>query len=103
MISHLLAPRQGVQIKLSGPPSDSGASRGKPPEDAVSLRAALADPSGPRVHSPGEVAEHFRRLSEMKRRFRRPEFGGPGKRRSASRRCPAGSILFIEFYIDLNI
>ena len=28
---------------------------------------------GPRVHSPGEVAEHFRRLSEMKRRW-----GGTG-------------------------
>lgn len=54
-------------------------------QDAISLRASLADPSGPRVHSPGEVAEHFRRLSEMKRRFRRPEFGGPKRKRSGSR------------------
>ncbi|CAJ1441904.1 unnamed protein product, partial [Effrenium voratum] len=57
-------------------------------QDPISLRASLADPSGPRVHSPGEVAEHFRRLSEMKRRFRRTEFGGPRKRtpsRSRSR------------------
>lgn len=54
-------------------------------QDAVSLRASLADPSGPRVHSPGEVAEHFRRISEMKRRFRRPEFGGPARKKSPSR------------------
>ncbi|CAE8633978.1 unnamed protein product, partial [Polarella glacialis] len=53
--------------------------------DAVSLRASLADPSGPRMHAPGEVAEHFRRLSEMKRRFRRAEFGGPSRKRSPSR------------------
>eukprot|EP00930_Biecheleria_cincta_P055397 TRINITY_DN41719_c0_g1_i1.p1 TRINITY_DN41719_c0_g1~~TRINITY_DN41719_c0_g1_i1.p1 ORF type:complete len:277 (-),score=67.41 TRINITY_DN41719_c0_g1_i1:102-932(-) len=54
-------------------------------QDAISLRASLADPSGPRVHSPGEVAEHFRRISEMKRRFRRPEFGGPARKKSPSR------------------
>jgi len=55
------------------------------PEDAVRLRASLADPSAPRMHAPGEVAEHFRRLSEMKRRFRRAEFGGPDRRREPSR------------------
>jgi len=55
------------------------------PEDAVRLRASLADPTAPRSHAPGEVAEHFRRLSEMKRRFRRSEFGGPDKRREPSR------------------
>mmetsp|Transcript_14558 Transcript_14558/g.28683 ORF Transcript_14558/g.28683 Transcript_14558/m.28683 type:complete len:298 (-) Transcript_14558:142-1035(-) len=55
------------------------------PEDAVRLRASLADPAAPRLHAPGEVAEHFRRLSEMKRRFRRAEFGGPDKRREPSR------------------
>lgn len=54
-------------------------------EDAVRLRASLADPSAPRSHAPGEVAEHFRRLSEMKRRFRRAEFGGPDRRRDLSR------------------
>merc|ERR1719476_151322 len=52
-------------------------------EDAVALRASLADPSAPRSFAPGEVAEHFRRLSEMKRRFRRAEFGGPDKQTRA--------------------
>lgn len=53
---------------------------GKGEADPVKLRAALADPSGSRSFAPGEVAEHFRRLSEMKRRFRRAEFGGPERR-----------------------
>merc|ERR1712129_473188 len=70
-------------LALSGPAS------ARPPvdEDAdpVRLRAALADPSAARSFAPGEVAEHFRRLSEMKRRFRRAEFGGPDRRREPSR------------------
>lgn len=53
--------------------------------DPVRLRAALADPSAARSFAPGEVAEHFRRLSEMKRRFRRAEFGGPDRKRDPSR------------------
>lgn len=53
--------------------------------DPVKLRAALADPSASRSFAPGEVAEHFRRLSEMKRKFRRAEFGGPEKKREISR------------------
>jgi len=48
--------------------------------DPVQLRAALADPTAARSFAPGEVAEHFRRLSEMKRRFRRAEFGGPDRK-----------------------
>merc|ERR1712176_1313223 len=53
-------------------------------EDAIKLRASLADPGSMHQHAPGEVAEHFRRLSEMKRKFRRAEFGGcPDKRRSS--------------------
>merc|ERR1712087_1055904 len=40
-------------------------------EDAINLRASLADPAAIRQHAPGEVAEHFRRLSEMKRKYRR--------------------------------
>lgn len=47
--------------------------------DPIRLRAALADPTAARSFAPGEVAEHFRRLSEMKRRFRRAEFGGPDR------------------------
>lgn len=87
--------RQGVQIKLATTSVSSAvastAAKGQTADDqdAISLRAALADPSGPRNHAPGEVAEHFRRLSEMKRRFRRTEFGGPRKRtpsRSRSRK-----------------
>jgi hypothetical protein len=54
--------------------------------DAIRLRAALADPAASRSHAPGEVAEQFRLLAEMKRKFRRPEFGGPASRdRSRSR------------------
>lgn len=69
---------------LSKPTAAASISSGSP-EDAVRLRASLADPSAPRMHAPGEVAEHFRRLSEMKRRFRRAEFGGPDRRREPSR------------------
>merc|ERR1712217_422760 len=54
-------------------------------EDAIKLRASLADPGSMHQHAPGEVAEHFRRLSEMKRKFRRAEFGGcPHKRRPSA-------------------
>lgn len=70
----VVAPESRVQPFVSGSP-----------EDAVRLRASLADPAAPRMHAPGEVAEHFRRLSEMKRRFRRAEFGGPDRRREPSR------------------
>uniref|UniRef100_A0A7S1FAJ1 Uncharacterized protein n=1 Tax=Noctiluca scintillans TaxID=2966 RepID=A0A7S1FAJ1_NOCSC len=68
-------------LSLTGP-----AAKTSEKEDAVRLRASLADPSAPRAHAPGEVAEHFRRLSEMKRRFRRAEFGGPDRRRDPSPR-----------------
>jgi hypothetical protein len=44
--------------------------------DAVSIRAQLADPSASRNFSPGEVAEKYKLLQEMKRKFRRSEFGG---------------------------
>lgn len=73
----------GTTLALPGPVS----SRPQLDEDAdpVRLRAALADPSAARSFAPGEVAEHFRRLSEMKRRFRRAEFGGPDRRRDPSR------------------
>lgn len=70
---------------LLGPPAQAQPFTSGSPEDAVRLRASLADPGAPRQHAPGEVAEHFRRLSEMKRRFRRAEFGGPDRRREPSR------------------
>jgi len=70
---------------LSRPAASTSSITSASPEDAVKLRASLADPAQPRSHAPGEVAEHFRRLSEMKRRFRRAEFGGPDKRREPSR------------------
>jgi len=70
---------------LSRPAASTSSITSASPEDAVRLRASLADPGGPRVHAPGEVAEHFRRLSEMKRRFRRAEFGGPDRHREPSR------------------
>lgn len=72
--------------------------RSEPPrlgegENALTLRASLADPSATRMCSPGEVAETYRLLQEMKRKFRRADFGGPvapkrrgGRSRSVSRR-----------------
>lgn len=69
-----------------GPLGMALAVRGEMPTDAVSLRAALADPSAARCFSPGEVAEKYKLLQEMKRKFRRPDFGGPPqKNRSRSR------------------
>lgn len=69
----------------------SGAGRSS--QDAVSIRSQLADPAGSRNFTPGEVAEKYKLLQEMKRRFRRTEFGGSGpqdrekiKNRSRSRR-----------------
>lgn len=78
------APASLPGTTLARPTTQASLTSGTP-EDAVRLRASLADPSAPRMHAPGEVAEHFRRLSEMKRRFRRAEFGGPDRRREPSR------------------
>lgn len=56
------------------------------PVDAVSIRAQLADPSASRNFTPGEVADKYKLLQEMKRKFRRSEFGGGGGSGSASDR-----------------
>jgi len=74
-----------LSIAAPSRPAASTSITSASPEDAVKLRASLADPAQPRSHAPGEVAEHFRRLSEMKRRFRRAEFGGPDRHREPSR------------------
>jgi len=45
--------------------------------DAIAIRASLADPAASRNFTPGEVAEKYKLLQEMKRKFRRADFGGP--------------------------
>lgn len=76
-------------LAVKGGPGTEGAT------DAIALRAALADPTAARSFAPGEVAEKYKLLQEMKRKFRRPDFGGPPNRtqrsRSRKRRDRSGS------------
>jgi len=71
--------------EASGSGSKSQASSSDAPKDAVAVRAALADPSAVRNFGAGEVAEKYKLLMEMKRKFRRPDFGGPAKDSSGNR------------------
>lgn len=74
--------------ELAGAGTSSSRSRSAPLEkpDPVNLRASFADPSASRSFSSGEVAQQYKLLQEMKRKFRSKDFGGPIEvRRSPSR------------------
>lgn len=71
--------------------SSSSSKEGQQPQDAVSLRAALADPSAVRSFAAGEVAEKYKLLMEMKRKFRRADFGGPTEKREKKDRSRSRS------------
>eukprot|EP00927_Polykrikos_kofoidii_P047606 TRINITY_DN4185_c0_g1_i2.p1 TRINITY_DN4185_c0_g1~~TRINITY_DN4185_c0_g1_i2.p1 ORF type:complete len:355 (+),score=59.20 TRINITY_DN4185_c0_g1_i2:129-1067(+) len=83
-----LALRDGEGGSLTSGSATSSETTSAHNEDAVTLRASLADPTAVRSFAPGEVAEKYKLLMEMKRKFRRADFGGPAndvRTRSRSR------------------
>jgi len=84
-VSATPAAAMDLALAITGP--------GRASQDAIAIRAQLADPAARGNFTPGEVADKYKLLAEMKRKFRSPALGGSGaqerekpRNRSRSRR-----------------